>query len=60
MKGLEDMFCEEMLRALGLSGFKKRRLRGDLITLCNFLKRDNGKGGTHLFWSPTTEHDRMT
>lgn len=28
---LEDMSCKEQLRTLGLSGLKKRRLRGGLI-----------------------------
>ena len=49
VKGLEGMSYEEWLRTLGLSRLEKRRLRGDLIVLYSFLRRESGEGGADLF-----------
>jgi len=43
------MAYEEWLRLLGLCSLEKRVLRGDLITVYNFLLRGSGKGGADLF-----------
>ncbi|KAJ7397772.1 Peroxisomal targeting signal 2 receptor [Pitangus sulphuratus] len=50
VKRLEGISCEERLRTLGLSSLEKRRLRGDLITLCHFLRRASGEGDADLFF----------
>ncbi|KAK4831437.1 hypothetical protein QYF61_017568 [Mycteria americana] len=49
VKGLEGMSCEERLRALGLSSWENRRLRGNLMALYSFLRRGRGEGGAELF-----------
>ena len=43
------MSCQRRLRSLGLPSLGKRRPRGDLIALCNFLGTGRGEGGAELF-----------
>ena len=47
--GLEGMFCEERLRIPESSNLEKSMLRGDVIVLYNFLRRESGEGGADLF-----------
>ncbi|KAK4828075.1 hypothetical protein QYF61_023135 [Mycteria americana] len=58
MKGLEGKTYEERLRSLVLFSLEKRRLKGELITVYNFLKGGSRVGGADLLSLVTSNRIR--
>ena len=58
IKGLEHLLYSDRLRELGLFSLEKRRLLGDLIAACQYLKGAYRKAGEELFMGACSNRTR--
>ena len=57
IRGLEHLCYEDRLRDLGLFSLEKRRLQGDPVAACQYLKGAYRKAGEGLFTRACSENE---